>query len=139
MGKYEEFMGDADVLVPETIMERPRRRLKAIEALREELMAETDGVQARILHIYNRLHENVFNEKSDEGLLEIQVENYEKCFNIEVGRIQSMLDSEVERLRNEYMQAKDEARRLIEQMEHFLKQNHVIVQDFLKSTHKAIV
>lgn len=31
VGKYEEFMGDADVLVPETILERPRRRLKAIE------------------------------------------------------------------------------------------------------------
>ena len=27
VGKYEEFMGDADVLVPETIMERPRKRL----------------------------------------------------------------------------------------------------------------
>ena len=31
VGKYEEFMGDADVLVPETILERPRRRLKSIE------------------------------------------------------------------------------------------------------------
>ena len=38
VGKYEEFMGDADVLVPETILERPRRRLKSIEKLREELM-----------------------------------------------------------------------------------------------------
>lgn len=44
VGKYEEFMGDADVLVPETIMERPRRRLKAIEALREELMTETEDI-----------------------------------------------------------------------------------------------
>ena len=50
-----------------------------------------------------------------------------------------MLDSEVDRLRNEYQRAKMESKNLIEQMESFLKQNHVIVQDFLKTTHRAIV
>ena len=52
MGKYEEFMGDADVLVPETILERPRRRLKAIEKLREELMTATEDVKNRVTNIY---------------------------------------------------------------------------------------
>lgn len=71
--------------------------------------------------MYNRLHENVFSEKSDEGYLEIEVENYERCYHVDVNRMQSMLDTEVERLRNEYLVAKEEARHLIEQMEHFLK------------------
>ncbi len=44
VGKYEEFMGDADVLVPETILDRPRRRLRALEKLREELVASTEDI-----------------------------------------------------------------------------------------------
>ena len=102
-------------------------------------MAEAEAVQARVIHIYNRLHDNVYSKKTDEGLLEIHIEKFENCFNIEFGRFQSMLDSEVERLRNEYKQAKEESRRLIDQMEYFLKNNHVVMQDFLKSTHKQIV
>ena len=55
VGKYEEFMGDADVLVPETILERPRRRLQAIERLREDLMSQTEDVQNRVTLIYRLL------------------------------------------------------------------------------------
>ena len=36
--KYQEFIGGADVLVPEKVVERPRRRLKAMEQLRKELL-----------------------------------------------------------------------------------------------------
>ena len=36
--------GDADVLVPETILERPGRRLKDLEKLIEEIMSLTEGV-----------------------------------------------------------------------------------------------
>ena len=55
-------MGDADVLVPETILDRPRRRLKAIESLREDLMSQTEEVQNRITRIYNLLQSNVYND-----------------------------------------------------------------------------
>ena len=53
--------------------------------------------------------------------------------------MQALLDEEVSRLRVEYKRAHEESKNLIEQMESFLKQNHTIVQDFLKTTHKAIV
>ena len=43
------------------------------------------------------------------------------------------------RLRDEYKRAQTESKNLIEHMETFLKQNHNIVQDFLKTTHKAII
>ena len=43
------------------------------------------------------------------------------------------------RIRNEYNKAREESKNLIEHMESFLKQNHEVVQDFLKTTHKAIV
>ena len=132
-------MGDADVLVPETILDRPRRRLRAMEKLREELVNATEDIQQRIINIYNRFRENVYSEQTDEGYLEIQVDSYEKCFHVELNAVQSMLDEEVMRLRNEYKRAQVDAKNLVEQMETFLKQNHAIVQDFLKTTHSAIV
>ena len=58
VGKYEEFMGDADVLVPETILERPRRRLKSIEQLREQIIHASEDVQQKIIYIYQLLNEN---------------------------------------------------------------------------------
>ena len=39
--KYDKFMGNADVLVPEKILERPQRRLKEMEKLRKELFTAT--------------------------------------------------------------------------------------------------
>ena len=139
MGKYEEFMGDADVLVPETILDRPRRRLKGLEKLREDIMAVAEEVQIKVTNIYNMVHENIFNEQTDEGYLEIEQQLYEKCFTVRVDTIQTYLDEEVLRLRTEYKKAQDDAKQLVEQMEWFLKQNHTMVQDFLKTTHKAIV
>ena len=136
MGKYEEFMGDADVLVPETIFERPRRRLQSIEKLREDLMSMTEDVFNRVQHIYRILQANAYNEVTDEGYLEMDIESYEKCFLVELEKVQTQLDEEVYRLRNEYKRAQEESKNLIEQMEAFLKQNHTIVQDFLKTTHK---
>ena len=72
VGKYEEFMGDADVLVPETILDRPRRRLKGLEKLREEIMGVAEIVQSKVTLIYNLIHENIHNEQTDEGYLEIE-------------------------------------------------------------------
>ena len=51
-------MGDADVLVPETILERPRRRLKSIEQLREQIIHASEDVQQKIIYIYQLLNEN---------------------------------------------------------------------------------
>ena len=36
--KYQEFMGGADIFVPEVILERPRKRLTDVEQLREEIL-----------------------------------------------------------------------------------------------------
>ena len=120
-------MGDADVLVPETILDRPKRRLRSLEKLREELIQSTEEIQTKIVNLYNRLHENVYSEQTDEGYLEIQMESYEKCFHVDLTSMQNYLDEEVLRLRNEYKRAQVDAKNLVEQMESFLKQNHSIV------------
>lgn len=89
VGKYEEFMGDADVLVPETILERPRRRLKSIERLREDLMSLTEDVHTRVQHIYRVLQANAYNDVTDEGYLEFSIDSYEKCYQVDVETVQT--------------------------------------------------
>lgn len=37
-------MGDADVLVPETILERPRKRMKGLEAFRDEMIEASEEI-----------------------------------------------------------------------------------------------
>jgi len=53
-------MGDADILVPETILERPRRKLKDFEAIKPELLEAAEVASRKIDFIYARLHENAY-------------------------------------------------------------------------------
>ena len=41
-------------------------------------MAVAEEVQVKVTNIYNLVHENVFNEQTDEGYLEIEQHLYEK-------------------------------------------------------------
>ena len=77
-------MGDADYLVPETILERPRRRLKNIEALRERVMYETEEIKTRIINVYHLLDDNIYNTQTDDGYLEIDILNYERCYDVQL-------------------------------------------------------
>lgn len=68
-------------------------------------MSQTEDVNNRITLIYRTLQANVYNDQTDEGYLELDIESYEKCFHCEIDTIQSQLDEEVFRLRNEYKRA----------------------------------
>ena len=87
MDKYGEFKRCADVLVPERILDRPTRRLKAMEQLRAELIQATDDVNRRIKEIYVKIQTNLYKEDAAEGLLEIDFANYEDCFYVDVPQI----------------------------------------------------
>lgn len=67
-------MGGADVFVPEVILERPRTRLNALEVLRDEVIGLNDEIKRKQEYILRRIHENVYNEETDEGYLEIDVQ-----------------------------------------------------------------
>lgn len=60
--RYEEFMTDADILVPETILERPRRRLKAFEEIKPELVEAIEVANEKIDIIHKRLRENAYDQ-----------------------------------------------------------------------------
>ena len=133
--KYDEFMSGADALVPEKILERPQRRLKALEDLREEILTATNEVNDKINTIFSRIKENVYSQHTDEGLLEVDFAEYEDCYFVDVAEVTKHFDSEVRRMQGELAKAEDDSQKLISQLDSFLKQNHQIVQDFLKTTH----
>lgn len=81
-------MGDADVLVPETILERPRKRMKGLEVFRDEMLEAAEEIQTRIINIYQRFRDTAFNAQTDEGYLEIDIVQYERCFHIDLPKVQ---------------------------------------------------
>ena len=68
-------------------------------------MNATEEVQTKIIYIYQILNDNIYNDQTDDGYLEIDIDLYEKCFHVELETVQSQLDDEVIRLRNEYKRA----------------------------------
>lgn len=98
VSKYEEFMNKAEPYVPERILERPQRRLKAMEELREEIVTASQEVNEKIDAIYSKLKANVYCQDTDQGLLEIEYEEYEDCFFVDIPQITQYLDLEVKRL-----------------------------------------
>ena len=84
VSKYEDFMSNADAFVPEKILERPQRRLKAIEALREEIVTASEEVNEKINEIFSKLKASAYSQHTDEGLLEIEIEEYEDCFFVDI-------------------------------------------------------
>ena len=71
------------MLVPEKILSRPQRRLAEMEQLRTDLLYETDEVNKRIKGIQAKISANLYNEATDEGLLELDFAEYEDCFFID--------------------------------------------------------
>ncbi len=84
------------------------------------------------------INENIYNEETDEGYLEIEADEYKKCYHVDFDGIKTCLEEEVDRVRNELRKAKEDSDGLTKKMEGFLKQNHKMVQDFLKTSHKAL-
>ena len=60
VSKYEEFMSSADALVPDKILERPQRRLRAMEELREEIVTASEEVNQKINDIFSKLKANAY-------------------------------------------------------------------------------
>ena len=136
--KYAEFVHGADNYVPEVILERPKRRLEAIEHIQDEISTLNQELVEKRDQILQKIRDSVFKIESDEGYLETAFEEYEKCYVIDTEKCNSLVEDEVERLRNEMRKAQEDADHLVEKMQEFLKQNHQIVQDFLKTSHQAV-
>ena len=117
-------MSSADALVPDKILERPQRRLKAMEELREEIVTASEEVNQKINEIFSKLKANAYQQHTDEGLLEIEFEEYEDCYFVDITQVTENLDSEVNRLKAELAKAQTDSEKLIKQLNSFLNQNH---------------
>lgn len=91
-------MGDADILVPETIMERPQRKIRAFEQLQADVRKAADAANQNISFIYQRLHESAHNAQTDEGFLEIDLQSYDRCYHFDLPTLTAYLETEHHRL-----------------------------------------
>ena len=85
--------------MPDKILNRPQRRLQAFEELRLELIKETGDINKKIKDICMKIKANIYNEASDEGLLELDFAEYEDCFFVDVQQVRDLLEQEHSRLR----------------------------------------
>ena len=63
----------------------------------------------------------MYNEDADVGYLEIDTNEYEKCYHVDFDGIKHCLDEEVDRVRNELRKAKEDSDELTKKMEAFLR------------------
>ena len=66
---------------------RPRRRLEDIIELREKVMTMSDDIAERIHELHTLLKDNEYDQVTDEGLLETDMQTYLSTF---VGKRQEM-------------------------------------------------
>ena len=85
-------MSGADALVPEKILERPKRRLQTMEDLRDELLIATNEANDKINEIFSKLQGNAYNQQTDEGVLEVEFAEYEDCFYVDVEQVTKLFD-----------------------------------------------
>lgn len=118
--KYNEFKANADVLVPEKILERPQRRLEALTKLKQELGGMAREIDNKINELFTTVRINRYDPETDEGLLEVDFAEYEDCFFSDVPELTRLLDTEMARLNEEYAKAQEESKELVSQLDNFL-------------------
>ena len=80
-------------------------------------MQATDEVQKKIKAILFKLQANAYCEETDEGLLEIDIANYEDCFYVDMTTVSTLLDQEQKRLKEELQQAQQDSMKLVKQLD----------------------
>ena len=83
-------MVGADSYLLDVILERLRKRLFDVEQLRNEIQVLNEEIRTKQEHILKRIHENIYNDATDEGYLEISVRDYEQCHHIDFDGIKNM-------------------------------------------------
>lgn len=76
-------------------MDRPKRRLDAMIDLRAELLVMCDGFFEKVKKVTDRILSEVHDPKTDQGLLETDLEKYLACFQVDLGGFDELLIQEI--------------------------------------------
>ena len=134
----QEFIRGAREYAKVKILDRPQRRMDAMIKLKDELLDLSEELTERIKQILERFAEEMYDEKSDEGLLEVPLEEYRKCYALDIEKVEDHLDSELERLQVELKWAETEAENLVEKMRTFLGKNDSLLKKFLDTSDSRV-
>ena len=105
------------------ILDRPKRRLDAMIDLRTELLEMTDGFYEGVQKVTERVMSEVYDADEDEGLLEIQVEKYMSCLNVDIAELDKLLVEEIKQKKDDLQSAERQANKLITEMQQVIDKN----------------
>ena len=64
-----------------------------------------------------KIQANVYNEATDEGLLELELAEYEECFFVDTVGMRELLDEELSRLKKDLQKAKEESAAIVSRID----------------------
>ena len=94
----EKFIEGAKEYARVKLTDKPEKRLNAMHTLKEDLLDLTEDYQIKLKALLERFAEQTFNEETQDGLLEVPIQDYSDCFHVDIERVEELLDSEVERM-----------------------------------------
>ena len=80
----EKFMVGAREYARVRIVDRPTRRLKAMIALRDDLLDLSEELQLKLKTILERYKEETYDGSTDEGLLRNHFDEFNACYHIDI-------------------------------------------------------
>jgi hypothetical protein len=108
------FMKKAREYVDVNSLDRPKRRLDAMIDLRTEILKLCDGFHAQFKAVTDRIMSEVHDPEMDDGLLEIDVDQYMDCMNVDLAVMDKLLVEEITKKEKDLEIAEEAAQALIE-------------------------
>ena len=115
------------------VVDKPMKKLVRMLKLRDEMLQLSEEMNDRVKEILERFGEEAYDEETDDGLLEVDLPEYQSCYQIDIEKVQTLLWKEEKRLRDELTAAEDSAEKMSDQMTDFMKSNGGAMDKFLST------
>ena len=102
------------------IVDRHTKRLQAMIEFKDEILDLTEHFKQKMKEILERYGEEMYDEETDEGLLQIPLQEYKEFYQIDIEQVEELLDSELMRISSQLQDAEIDSKELIEKMHDFL-------------------
>ena len=116
------------------IVDRPTRRLESMIGLREELLDLSEELQVKLKGILEKYIEERYDQTTDEGLLRQDIQKFNDCYKIDIEKVETLLNKEVQMYMDDLEYAEKQAKELVKKMHEFFRKNNDVLSKFLDTS-----
>ena len=134
----EKFKSAMQEYVHLQVVDKPMKKLVAMLKLRDEMLQLSEEMNDRMKEILERFGEEAYDEDTGDGLLEVELPEYQSCYKIDIEKVQALLWKEEKRMRDELTAAENASERMQDEMATFMKENSGAMEKFLNTANSQI-